>query len=96
MAIDQKLRQARIDAGWTRARLADESGVHHATIARIELGKSTDPGVRTVAKLEDALGLRRGALSSIESDSIDRGSIRDSADKLNELADDLRRSIGDK
>lgn len=51
------LRQARDDAGVTRKRLSELSGVSGHTIAKIEQAAVTDPGFAVVAALAGALEL---------------------------------------
>jgi transcriptional regulator with XRE-family HTH domain len=55
------LKKARERAELTFAQLAAKSGVHKATVARIERGE-VEPMHATVIALEDALGLERGTL----------------------------------
>ena len=56
------LREARGNRGWTMDKLAERSGVHKATISRIESGEICNPSNDTVANLETALRLKRGTL----------------------------------
>jgi transcriptional regulator with XRE-family HTH domain len=56
------LRQARKKKRLTQQKLAAKSGVNQRAISKIEVGKVQDPHNRTVAALEDALGLKRGSL----------------------------------
>lgn len=51
------LREAREDAGLTRRRLSELSGVSVHTIAKIEQAAVTDPGFAVVAEIAGALGL---------------------------------------
>jgi transcriptional regulator with XRE-family HTH domain len=51
------LRQARDDAGLTRKRLSELSGVSGHTIAKIEQAAVTDPGFAVVAAIAGALEL---------------------------------------
>lgn len=55
------LKQAREKRKLTFAQLAAKSGVHKATVARIERGE-VQPMHDTVIALEDALDYRRGTL----------------------------------
>ncbi len=55
------LRAAREARGWTLAELARRSGVHKSTVSRLERGE-IEPSLRTVEKLEAALGLARGEI----------------------------------
>ena len=57
VSIDpRKLRRLRTERLWTRQRLARESGVSVAGIAKIENGKREQPRLETIRKLRDALG----------------------------------------
>ena len=51
------LREAREDAGLTRRRLSELSGVSGHTIAKIEQAAVTDPGFAVVAAIAGALEL---------------------------------------
>ena len=51
-----KLAEARQARGWTQEKLAEVSGVHRVTIARIETGASS-PNVDTAKQLANALGV---------------------------------------
>ena len=51
-----KLAQVRKAQGLSQERLAELSGVHRVSIARIETGEIS-PNVRTLEKLADALGV---------------------------------------
>jgi transcriptional regulator with XRE-family HTH domain len=55
------LKQARDKRKLTFAQLAAKSGIHKATVARIERGE-VRPMHDTVVALEEALGLARGTL----------------------------------
>ncbi len=55
------LKQARVKRQLTFAQLAEKSGVHKATVARIERDE-VEPMHATVNALEDALDLKRGSL----------------------------------
>jgi transcriptional regulator with XRE-family HTH domain len=52
------LRQARRERGLTRAELAFQAQVSAQTLAKIEQGRSTDPGFTVVAAIAASLGLR--------------------------------------
>jgi DNA-binding XRE family transcriptional regulator len=52
------LRQTRRERGLTRAELADSAEVSPQTLAKIEQGKSTDPGFTVVVAVAASLGLR--------------------------------------
>jgi transcriptional regulator with XRE-family HTH domain len=53
---------ARERRGWTPEQLAEQAGVHRATVYRIESGEIRNPSITTVQALEQALGVRRGTL----------------------------------
>ena len=63
------LKRAREKRGLTFAKLAEKSGVHKATVARIERGE-VQPMHATVNALEDALDLKRGTLVFTAQDSV--------------------------
>ena len=56
------MREARKRRGWTQERLEAASGVEQGVISRLERGANVNPTYETIAKLETALKLRRGAL----------------------------------
>jgi transcriptional regulator with XRE-family HTH domain len=51
------LRQKRVERGLTQAELAFAAHVSAQTLAKIEQGKSTDPGFTLIAALAATLGL---------------------------------------
>ena len=53
--LARSIRQLRTGKEWSRERLEEESGIPCRTIARIEDGKTPDPGYRTVGRLLFAL-----------------------------------------
>lgn len=56
------LLKARERRGLSPEQLAEQSGVHRATVYRIESGDIKNPSNDTVRKLEGALGLKPGSL----------------------------------
>lgn len=76
-AVVLTLAEARREAGITRRRLAELSGVSVHTIAKIEQAAVTDPGFMVVAALADELGLsldalRRRATAALELAGVSR------------------------
>lgn len=57
-----KLRKARKARGWSRERLAAESGVSRASIQRIEVTGASAVLVKTLDRLAETLDLRTGDL----------------------------------
>ena len=57
MKIAHKLAKVRASQGYTQSKLAELSGVHRVTIARIESGEIS-PNVRTLEKLAKALNVK--------------------------------------
>lgn len=51
-----KIRQARVDAGLSREKLAGELGVSLATVVRYETGRTKRIGVRTLSLIAVATG----------------------------------------
>lgn len=56
-AIGDWLRTLRMERGMSQDELATASGVAQAIISRIERGETADPGIGTVRRLTDALGV---------------------------------------
>ena len=61
MSNISKLATVRKDKGFSQAQLAQVSGVHRVTIARIETGKIS-PNIRTLELLAEAMGVGVGEL----------------------------------
>lgn len=55
--IAGKLRQARLQHGWSQARMAEGARVHQGVISRVEVGKTSDPHLWTVVDMAAALGM---------------------------------------
>jgi transcriptional regulator with XRE-family HTH domain len=55
-----KLRQLRVDKGWSQRKLAEEAGVTQTTIWKIEHGGGANAA--TLKKLGDVLGVRASEL----------------------------------
>jgi transcriptional regulator with XRE-family HTH domain len=70
-AVVLTLAQARREAGLTRRRLAELSGVSAHTIAKIEQAAVTDPGFMVVAALASELGLSLDALHQRAADTLE-------------------------
>ena len=56
----EKLRELRVDKGWSQRRLAEEAGVTQTTICKIEHGGGANAA--TLKKLGDVLGVRASEL----------------------------------
>lgn len=86
-AVVLTLARARRDAGLSRRRLSELSGVSGHTIAKIEQTAVTDPGFTVVAVIARALGLSlddllRLADASIETNGVSRQHQSASADRI--------------
>jgi transcriptional regulator with XRE-family HTH domain len=57
VAIAENLKQHRKNLKWSQKELADHAGISQAQISHIESGERTNPGVVTIKKLADALGV---------------------------------------
>lgn len=55
-----KLRELRLDRGYSQVELHELSGVSRDTIAKLELGQRPNPHPRTLRKLAEALGVTVG------------------------------------
>jgi transcriptional regulator with XRE-family HTH domain len=54
-SLGQRIREARLRAGWSQNELASRADVKQPTLARIESGRRLDPSIRTVSALAGAL-----------------------------------------
>lgn len=57
VSIAENLKHHRMAKNWSQQELAEISGVSQAQISYIENGKKKNPGVITLKKLADALGV---------------------------------------
>ena len=58
MELDgMKLREIRLDRGYSQQELADMTGVARDTISKLETGDRPNPYPRTLRKLAEALGV---------------------------------------
>lgn len=57
MKLGELIAIARECKGWTLRDLERASGVSNALISQIELGRVKDPGLSTIVRIADALGL---------------------------------------
>lgn len=57
MRLGELIAIARECRGWTLRDLERASGVSNAVISQIELGRVKDPGLSTIVRIADALGL---------------------------------------
>jgi transcriptional regulator with XRE-family HTH domain len=57
MKTSKKLKEARLNQGYSQAELAELAGVSQASIAMIETGARETPHPRTLRKLAGALGI---------------------------------------
>ncbi len=63
MNLGERLRDIRREVGLTQVELAQKSHTSQSVISMIERGERPHSGADTVARIEDALGIPRGALS---------------------------------
>lgn len=56
MTIGDRIKQARVSAGASRAELADAAGLNRTAIYYLEKGQRTNPTTRTLQALASALG----------------------------------------
>ncbi len=59
----ERLRQLRVDKGWSQRKLAEEAGVTQTTVWKIEHGGGAQAA--TLKKLGDALGVRASELMRV-------------------------------
>lgn len=70
VAIGRRVRQGRLDRGWTLDRLAQRSGVSRRMLVNVEQG-AANPSIATLLRLADALGIALPSLVETGSE-IDR------------------------
>ena len=64
-AIGGRVRDRRVDRGWTLDELAERSGVSRRMVVNVEQGAS-NPSIATLLRLSDALGVGLPALVDVE------------------------------
>lgn len=64
-AIGSRVRERRIERGWTLDELAERSGVSRRMVINVEQGAS-NPSIATLLRLSDALGVGLPALVDVE------------------------------
>src|SRR4051812_15435909 len=75
-ALGRLIRDSRLLAGWTQGELADRARTSQSMIARLELGRRTEPDVLVITRVLAALGLR-GSLDVTDRAFDDRRRQRD-------------------
>jgi transcriptional regulator with XRE-family HTH domain len=68
LTTPEKVREARLNAGYSQSELAKLAGVSQSSIAMIETGERTNPHPRTLRKLAEALGIE---VRELRADPID-------------------------
>ncbi|MBT2576869.1 helix-turn-helix transcriptional regulator [Bacillus sp. ISL-8] len=53
-----KIREARLEKGWTQLELAKKSGVPQPTLSQIESGERKYPTYQNIKKIAEALGIK--------------------------------------
>jgi transcriptional regulator with XRE-family HTH domain len=66
--MGQRLKQRRLDRGWSLRELADMTGLSYTHLAKLERDDVPHPGYRTIEKLADTLGYTKERLMG-ESDA---------------------------
>jgi transcriptional regulator with XRE-family HTH domain len=61
-AVCRALARRRRRLGISQDALADIAGTHQKVISHIELGKSNNPGIHTISKIAQGLGMRLSEL----------------------------------
>lgn len=60
--LGQRIKERRIKLGWTQERLAQESGFSRVYIIKIENGRAENPGIKTLSKIGNCLGIKLSLL----------------------------------
>ncbi|MCH5460817.1 helix-turn-helix transcriptional regulator [Bacillus thuringiensis] len=53
-----KIRETRLEKGWTQLELAKKSGVPQPTLSQIESGERKYPTYQNIKKIAEALGIK--------------------------------------
>jgi transcriptional regulator with XRE-family HTH domain len=61
VAFGRRLRELRLQRGWSQERLADRAGIHHTAVGRLERGMR-EPRAATIQRLARGLGVSPGPL----------------------------------
>ncbi len=100
--LGQRIREARLRAGWSQNELASRADVKQPTLARIESGQRLDPSIRTVAaiasaldaSIESLLGGRAPGSSYAQSSQVAFDAIEELTRHVAEVESRLSRRIG--
>lgn len=60
--IGQRIREKRLELGWSQVRLAKESGFSRVYILKLENGQVESPGIKALEKISRSLGVELEAL----------------------------------
>ncbi|HFK1747788.1 helix-turn-helix transcriptional regulator [Bacillus paranthracis] len=52
-----KVKEKRLNKGWTQSKLAEKSGVPQPTISHIENGTLKNPSIKSIKNIASALGI---------------------------------------
>ncbi len=87
MNIGEKIKQRRIELGWSQQKLADKMGyTSKSTITRIEKGYN-DVAQKNIAKFADVLGVSIAYLMGWDDEDYDMNITEESANKADSNAD---------
>ncbi|MEN6463360.1 MAG: helix-turn-helix domain-containing protein [Syntrophomonas sp.] len=65
--LGEQIRITRISLGWSQVYLANKAGTSKSVISSLELGKNTNPSIRTLWKVGNALGMPLSNLLNVKS-----------------------------
>jgi transcriptional regulator with XRE-family HTH domain len=60
--IGRKIKEKRVELGWTQERLAKESGYSRIYVLKLENGQVKSPGIQALEKIVHCLGMELEAL----------------------------------
>lgn len=65
--LGEQIRTTRTKLGWSQGYLANKAGISKSVISSLELGKNTNPSIRTLWKVGNALGMPLSNLLNVKS-----------------------------
>lgn len=69
--IGERVKELRLQRGWTLGQLAQRSGVAESYLSRLERDHYKSPGMRNLTKIAEAFGIPPRSILSVRTPSVD-------------------------